>query len=98
MNIEPDERELVTVDWKYRQLRLKVNITGLIPLNFSIQTWVDCSKEYNGITIQAATGSITINNVYPTIVVYQVPHIEIPEKNEINLLLAVVQSPIISCR
>ncbi|MHA1269605.1 MAG: outer membrane protein assembly factor BamB family protein [Candidatus Helarchaeota archaeon] len=97
LNIGPDERKIITADWKLRQLRLKINISGLSPLNLSIQTWVDCSQEHSGIDLQPISGTVTINNIYPTVLVYEIPTITIPERVQQNLLMSILTSPVTWC-
>jgi len=94
LTISPDERKCVTTDWKLRELRLKINLTGLPSKNVSIQVWVDCTEDYEGIDILPISSSITVNSIYPTILVYNIPKIEIPPKAESNILMDIITSPI----
>ncbi|MHA1311581.1 MAG: outer membrane protein assembly factor BamB family protein [Candidatus Helarchaeota archaeon] len=94
IEIDTDERKLVTTDWKLRQLRIKINISGLSPSNLTINTWSDCTQDLDGVTMQPISSSITINAIYPTVLVFQIPSIEIPPNPQVNILRIILTSPI----
>ncbi|MBD3229307.1 MAG: hypothetical protein GF329_14075 [Candidatus Lokiarchaeota archaeon] len=94
MEIEPNEKELITTDWLSRHLRIKINISGLNKSKINIGTFIDCKLPHNGITIQPITGSINFNCIYPTVMVYEIPPIEIPDQPEQNILATIFSSPI----
>ncbi|MDD1776650.1 MAG: PQQ-binding-like beta-propeller repeat protein [Candidatus Helarchaeota archaeon] len=94
LEVEELEKVLLTIDWMDRELRVKVNTTGIPPSELSIEPWIDVSIELPGITSSGVTTVLTYSKTIPTYLVSAIP---IPNKTneaeQMSLLELIVTSP-----
>jgi len=94
LQVEELEKVLLTIDWMGRELRIKINTTGIPPSELSIEPWVDVSIELPGIISSGVTTVITYSKTHPTLLVSSIPT---PNKTDetggLSLLELMVTSP-----
>ncbi|MHA1267076.1 MAG: hypothetical protein ACTSRS_17690 [Candidatus Helarchaeota archaeon] len=94
LTLEELEKGLITIDWMGRELRVRINTTGINLNDLSIEPWIDVSIEMSGINVLGVTSVITYSKTHPTIVVTTVPVPNITRAPEpLNPLILMLQNP-----
>ncbi|NVM55834.1 MAG: hypothetical protein HWN66_19195, partial [Candidatus Helarchaeota archaeon] len=95
IELEELEKTLLTVDWLGRELRVKINTSGINPNDLSIGTWVDVSIELSGISMPGVTSVISYSKTHPTFIVTAVPVPNITkDEGTTNILILIIKSPV----
>lgn len=94
IDLEELEKAFITVDWLGRELRVKINTTGMNPNDLLIEPWVDLSIQMPGIEIPGVTSLISYSKTHPTFLVTAVPIPDLPTRPEAeNFLLLTLKNP-----
>jgi len=95
IDVDELEKTIVTVDWLGRELRVKVNTTGLNVSKLSVVPWVDVSIELPGIHIPGVSSVITYSKTIPTFIVSATPTPNVTrEETSRPLLEILLTSPV----